>query len=102
MNCGNCLMERIEIVKLRADGSCPKCHAKPTKKKYVVIFDPNHNMGTEYLRIHAAGCGDVAKEIKKSENHWTELAIAPMDAVKDEIDDGQFEVKNVKVCPCCK
>lgn len=28
MNCGNCLMDKAEIVALRDDGSCPSCGPK--------------------------------------------------------------------------
>lgn len=27
MNCGNCLLETVEMVQLDADGTCPKCGA---------------------------------------------------------------------------
>jgi hypothetical protein len=27
--CGNCLLDRVEVVRLNRDGSCPNCHAEP-------------------------------------------------------------------------
>jgi hypothetical protein len=29
MNCGNCLMENVELVRLNADGTCPVCGIIP-------------------------------------------------------------------------
>lgn len=29
MNCGNCLLETVEVIKLASDGSCPNCGSDP-------------------------------------------------------------------------
>ncbi len=70
-------------------------------KSYHIIFDPNHNFGKQCLRIHKAGCRDVALEIMRSENNWKENAETPMDAIKDELEDQGYEPHHVKVCGCC-
>ena len=40
MNCGNCLIENVEIVPLKADGTCPVCNILP------------------YLRLHGSAITD--------------------------------------------
>lgn len=32
-NCGQCLMEAVEVVELRADGSCPRCEGNDSQGK---------------------------------------------------------------------
>lgn len=50
-NCGQCLIEAVEVVELRADGSCPRCEGNYSKDvaptleaeltEYVLYFSGN-------------------------------------------------------------
>lgn len=49
MNCGNCLMERVEMVKL-VDGECPKCGADYGEHAEPKTAQPKHTPGPWTVR----------------------------------------------------
>jgi len=55
MNCGNCLLDRVELVALAADGTCPKCGAYKTSEPRSQLRNPVPAEPPEYARDFVCG-----------------------------------------------
>lgn len=79
-------------------------------KTFVVVHDDNSRIGNECFRLHAAGCKDIATEIRRcgeSGRSWDVQADSPEAAVASEVagfqaDEMGYTASDFRVCNCCK
>lgn len=78
--------------------------------QFTVIPDDNSRIGSECFRLHAAGCRDIAREVKKCgdagrswdvEADTADAAVAAEVAVFQDQEMGYTEA-DFYVCSCCK
>lgn len=67
--CGQCLMDRVEVVALRADGTCPKCDPRPEPKDEPARIKYTAPVRRGFAAILAALHEDTDHELTDPQ-HW--------------------------------